>query len=125
RSRALDGAPADPPQRRHRRRRDDHAGRRRQEHFAPAPPPGRAAGAAHVNVHPDLSFLSLIVTASVVVQGILALLVLASLWSWWHIFLKMFQLKRSAREADLFEENFWKGGDLNEIYQRASQARIG
>ena len=78
-----------------------------------------------MNVHPDLSFLSLVVTASVVVQGILALLVLASLWSWWHIFLKLFQLKRAAREADLFEENFWKGGDLNEIYQRASQARIG
>jgi biopolymer transport protein TolQ len=78
-----------------------------------------------VNVHPDLSFLSLIVTASVVVQGILLLLALASLWSWWHIFLKMFQLKRSVRDADTFEESFWKGGDLNEMYQRASQARIG
>ena len=29
------------------------------------------------------------------------------------------------RDADLFEENFWKGGDLNELYQRASQARTG
>jgi biopolymer transport protein TolQ len=78
-----------------------------------------------LNVHPDLSFLSLITTASVVVQAILVLLALASLWSWWHIFLKMFQLKRSMRDADLFEENFWKGGDLTELYQRASQARTG
>jgi biopolymer transport protein TolQ len=78
-----------------------------------------------VNLHPDLSFLSLITTASVVVQGILVLLALASLWSWWHIFQKLFQLRRAARDADIFEETFWKGGDLNEIYQRASQARIG
>ena len=78
-----------------------------------------------MNVHPDLSFLSLIVTASVVVQGILILLAIASMWSWWHIFQKMFQLKRAVRDADTFEESFWKGGDLNEMFQRASQARIG
>ncbi|MEO8849731.1 MAG: protein TolQ [Casimicrobiaceae bacterium] len=78
-----------------------------------------------MNVHPDLSFLSLITTASVVVQAILVLLALASVWSWWHIFLKLFQLRTSRRDADLFEENFWKGGDLNELFQRASQARTG
>ena len=78
-----------------------------------------------MNVHPDLSFLSLITTASVVVQAILALLALASLWSWSQIFMKLFQLRRSKRDADEFEENFWKGGDLNELFNKATQARIG
>jgi biopolymer transport protein TolQ len=78
-----------------------------------------------LNVHTDLSFLTLVVHASVVVQGILVLLALASLWSWWQIFLKMFQLRRAARDTDRFEDEFWKGGDLAELYQRTSQSRTG
>jgi biopolymer transport protein TolQ len=78
-----------------------------------------------LNVHTDLSFLTLVIHASVVVQGIMLLLAAASLWSWWHIFLKLFQLRRTSRETDRFEDEFWKGGDLNELYQRASQARVG
>ena len=53
------------------------------------------------------------------------LLAAASMWSWWQIFLKMFQLRRTSRDTDRFEDEFWKGGDLNELYQRASQARVG
>jgi len=78
-----------------------------------------------LNVHTDLSFLTLVLHASVVVQAILALLVFLSLWSWWQIFLKLFQLRRTSAETDRFEDEFWKGGDLNELYQSASQARIG
>ena len=78
-----------------------------------------------MNVHTDLSFLTLVLHASIVVQAILALLVFLSLWSWWQIFLKLFQLRRTSAETDRFEDEFWKGGDLNELYQSASQARIG
>jgi len=78
-----------------------------------------------LNVHTDLSFLTLVLHASVVVQAILALLVFLSLWSWWQIFLKLFQLRRTSADTDRFEDEFWKGGDLNELYQSASQARIG
>jgi biopolymer transport protein TolQ len=53
------------------------------------------------------------------------LLVLLSLWSWWQIFLKMFQLRRSARDTDVFEDEFWKGGDLAELFQRTAQSRTG
>jgi biopolymer transport protein TolQ len=56
-----------------------------------------------VNVHADLSFLTLILNASVIVQAIIALLALLSMWSWWQIFLKMFQLRRILRETDAFE----------------------
>ena len=59
------------------------------------------------------------------VQAVVLMLVLLSLWSWWQIFLKMFQLRRAARDTDRFEDEFWKGGDLAELYQRTSQSRTG
>jgi biopolymer transport protein TolQ len=76
-------------------------------------------------VHPDLSFITLIAHASIVVQAVLALLVGLSLWSWWRIFLKLFQLKRALSNTATFEDDFWKGGDLIELFQRASQSRAG
>ena len=78
-----------------------------------------------MNVHADLSFVTLIAQASVVVQAVIALLVLLSLWSWWQIFLKLFQLRRATRDTDRFEDEFWKGGDLADLYQRTAQARTG
>jgi biopolymer transport protein TolQ len=78
-----------------------------------------------LNVHTDLSFVTLIAHASIVVQAVVALLILLSLWSWWQIFLKMFQLRRAVRETDRFEDDFWKGGELNDLYQRTAQARVG
>jgi biopolymer transport protein TolQ len=76
-----------------------------------------------LNLHTDLSFLSLITGASPLVQGVLALLLLASLWSWWQIFLKHFAIRRAVRDAETFENDFWRGGDLNEMYQRAQGSR--
>ena len=78
-----------------------------------------------MNVHADLSFITLILQASIVVQAVVALLAFLSLWSWWQIFLKMFQLRRASRDTDGFEDQFWKGGDLADLYQRTQQARTG
>ena len=55
-----------------------------------------------MNVHADLSFVNLILHASIVVQAVVLMLVLLSLWSWWQIFLKMFQLRRAARDTDVY-----------------------
>jgi biopolymer transport protein TolQ len=78
-----------------------------------------------LNVHPDLSFVAMVAHASIVVQAVMVLLLVLSLWSWWQIFLKMFALRRAESSTDAFEDEFWKGGDLNALYQRASQARDG
>jgi biopolymer transport protein TolQ len=78
-----------------------------------------------LNVHADLSFFALIAQASVIVQAVMALLAFLSLWSWWQIFLKRFQLSRAARDTAAFEDEFWKGGELNDLYQRTNQTRIG
>jgi biopolymer transport protein TolQ len=55
----------------------------------------------------------------------MALLAFLSMWSWWQIFLKMFQIRRATTDTGDFEDEFWKGGDLAELYQRVSQARTG
>jgi len=78
-----------------------------------------------LNFNADLSFFALVAQASVIVQAVMALLVVLSVWSWWQIFLKMFQLRRATIDTDSFETDFWKGGELNELYQRTAQARTG
>ena len=78
-----------------------------------------------MNVHADLSFVAMVANASIIVQAVMALLAGLSLWSWWQIFQKMFQLAASKRDADRFEDEFWKGGDLAELFQKASQSRSG
>lgn len=71
----------------------------------------------------DMSVLSLITGASVPVQLVMAALMLASLFSWYYIFLKIFTLRRAERQTAEFEREFWSGADLNELYQRAVNAR--
>lgn len=71
----------------------------------------------------NMSVISLITGASVLVQIVLLLLLLASMFSWYYIFLKIFMLKRATRLANEFEKDFWSGGDLNELYQRAVNSR--
>jgi biopolymer transport protein TolQ len=75
------------------------------------------------SVTQDLSIISLIANASVLVQLVMAALLLASLFSWYYIFLKSFQLKRAETQADEFEKQFWSGSELSALYQRANAAR--
>ena len=71
----------------------------------------------------DMSVLSLVTGASLLVQIVMVILVLASLFSWYYIFLKLFSLRRAARLADDFERRFWGGTALTELYQRAVEKR--
>lgn len=71
----------------------------------------------------DMSVITLVANASLPVQIVMAMLLLASFFSWYYIFLKWFTVRRAARLADEFEKAFWSGGDLNELYQRAVNSR--
>ena len=73
---------------------------------------------------PDLSIVRLVLQASIPVQVVLALLALASLASWAIIFRKRIVIRRARREADQFENNFWSGGDLSQLY-RGIESRGG
>jgi biopolymer transport protein TolQ len=61
---------------------------------------------------------SLVIQADPVVKVVLAILVLASIWSWTVIFDKSFRLGRLRRKARAFEQAFWSGAALDDLYQR-------
>jgi len=71
----------------------------------------------------DMSVLALITGASVLVQIVMLLLLLASIFSWYYIFLKIFTFQRATKLADRFEKEFWSGADLNELFQRSVNSR--
>ena len=64
----------------------------------------------------DIDFLSLIVDATFVVQLVILILVLSSVISWSFIFNKWRELKGMKDTADSFEESFWSGTDLAQLY---------
>ncbi len=63
--------------------------------------------------------LHLISQASWVVKAVMLVLVGASIWSWWMIGYKWWMLRRTAVDAEKFEDKFWSGGDLNSLYNEA------
>ncbi len=68
----------------------------------------------------DLSFVYLILNASLLVQLVMVSLLIASLVSWTMIFNKRVVLNRAIREAGKFEEQFWSLEDLTPLYNRIS-----
>jgi biopolymer transport protein TolQ len=71
----------------------------------------------------DLSLLHLITNASIPVQLVMLLLVLLSLWSWWVIFYKGSVIRTAKRRNFDFDESFWSGADLNQLFQRVQTDR--
>jgi biopolymer transport protein TolQ len=71
-------------------------------------------------VNEPLSILDLVLNASIVVQVVMALLILASLTSWVMIFQRGFALASIRREATDFETEFWSGKDLGQLYVELS-----
>lgn len=65
----------------------------------------------------QLSITHLILDASGLVQAVMALLLIASLMSWATIFAKRWRLANIRNSADRFEERFWSGGSLAELYE--------
>ena len=65
----------------------------------------------------DLSVVRLILDASIVVQLVLVLLLLASVASWAIIIDKRRVLKQAMQAAGEFETSFWSGVDLSSLYR--------
>ncbi len=65
----------------------------------------------------DTSIFSLILSASLIVQLVMALLLAASVVSWAIIVRKRRVLKQAVKGSDEFETSFWSGGDLKAIYR--------
>ena len=72
----------------------------------------------------DLSILNLVGGATIPVQLIIGLLLLLSLLSWYWIFRKWFQIRSARSKTDVFERDFWSGGDLDLMYHAAAGGRF-
>ena len=68
----------------------------------------------------DMSFLHLVLGASVVVQMVMLLLLGVSMVSWTMIFRRRAALRDARVAADDFEDRFWSGGDLATLYRKVS-----
>lgn len=78
---------------------------------------GSTSMAGSVATH-DLSLWSLFWGADFFVQGVMLLLLMASVWSWTIIFGKVILLKEAFRRSETFEGSFWSGGSLDMLYDR-------
>ena len=99
---------------------------------APAGDPAQsaplAAPTANVDVTPSgenagpavggISVISLFKRADLLVQAVLVLLLLASIWSWTIIISKSIALSALRRRATKFEKVFWSGRSLDDLYQQ-------
>ena len=72
----------------------------------------------------DMSILSLILHASIPVQFVMALLVVISVMSWTYIFSKRATIKRTQRQTEKFEADFWSGGDLTMLHHAVATHRF-
>jgi biopolymer transport protein TolQ len=66
----------------------------------------------------DLTIWSLFIQADIVVKLVMIALLLASVWVWAIVFEKATSLRRVNRAADGFEDRFWSGGSLDELYEK-------
>ena len=72
----------------------------------------------------DLSILHLVKEASFVVQFVMFILLSASLASWTFIFSKRKELSQAISITEDFEDEFWSGIGLSELYKKMSSDRF-
>ena len=77
----------------------------------------------NATVTQDMSIFTLISSASIPVQLVMGMLLVTSFLSWWFIFRKFYTIREETRQSNEFEDIFWKGADLNELYQSVLSAR--
>ena len=69
-----------------------------------------------------VSFIELFMQASLTVQIVMGVLGLASIWCWAIIIEKLIAFRRARMEADRFEQMFWSGQSLDELYNNLSRS---
>jgi biopolymer transport protein TolQ len=72
------------------------------------------------SVPTDLSLWGLFFRADWIVKAVLIVLLAASFWCWAIIFEKITKMRRIRRKTAQFEESFWSGNPLDDLYQRVS-----
>ena len=73
----------------------------------------------------DMSIFGLFLNASLIVQGIMVILLAISVISWTMIFKKAKLLKAARININRFEQKFWSGIDLNNLFSELGMRRNG
>jgi biopolymer transport protein TolQ len=68
----------------------------------------------------DMSVYGLFMQADWIVKAVMVMLLLASIWSWAIIIHKLIRLRALRAQAKQFEDAFWSGGSLEELFDRIS-----
>ncbi|NLP32020.1 colicin uptake protein TolQ [Oligella ureolytica] len=74
-----------------------------------------------IETQDSMSVISLILNASLPVQIIMLILVIASVLSWAIIISKYLQVKRAMSQTRAFEQDFWQSKELSDLHQRVSR----
>lgn len=69
----------------------------------------------------EISFLHLILNASIPVKLVMLILLMASLGSWAMMYIKWNYLKLNRKEASVFEGRFWSGINLSDLFAQMTQ----
>ena len=68
----------------------------------------------------DISLWGLFLQADIVVKMVMLILLLASIWCWTIIIEKLFLSRKEIKQANTFENEFWSGTSLDDIYDEMS-----
>ena len=69
----------------------------------------------------DISLWGLFLQADWIVKLVMIGLLLASIWVWAIVFDKVTSIRRANKAADAFEDRFWSGGSLDDLYAREGE----
>ena len=69
----------------------------------------------------DLSISGLFMQADALVKAVMMVLLLASIWSWAIIFDKWFLFKSIRSKTRAFEQSFWSGQSLENLYEKVKE----
>ena len=72
----------------------------------------------------DMSFLSLFLQAHIVVKLVMIGLIGASIWSWAIIVDKVMLFRRTRANMDAFEDTFWSGQSLEDLYRNLAKGPV-
>lgn len=70
----------------------------------------------------DVSVIGMFTGADIIVQLVMLMLIAASVWSWSIMFNTWGRLKRAKKKADAFEDVFWSGNSLDDLYNTIKSA---
>lgn len=69
----------------------------------------------------SFSVVNLFIQADWIIKIVIVMLTIASVWCWTIIFGKLWKLRRTYKRSGRFEDVFWSGGSLDDLFEQVGQ----